>query len=347
MKRHLHHIHIFILIGLLFLALILLLLNYQTEKFLATNPMIFGVSYSPRYAKELLLDPKVTFQNILQNLKVRHIRLSAYWDEIEPNQDQFDFQDLDWYIDQASQHKTQAILTIGYKLPRWPECRTPAWLDPKRHPVLPKAGYSFISGSLLRERQLNMLSAVINHYKNNPTISAFQLENEPILNFGDCPKVDREFLSREVRFVREKTKKPIMITDSGELRFWRTPMQLSDIFGTTLYRVVDTPWFGPFQYPLRPWFYRTKSALVRKFFAPQNQKTVISELQAEPWATESLIQIPIDEQIKRFSLDQFRETVTFARKTGFSEAYFWGAEWWYYLAAQGHPEYLEYAKTLF
>ena len=180
----------------------------------------------------------------------------------------------------------------------------------------------------------------------NPIINIFKIrkifKNSDIIHAVDI--WPNGFYARLISF---GLKKPIIITDSGELRPWRTPMQLSDIFGTTLYRVIDNPWLGPFQYPLRPWFYRTKSDLIRKVFAPQNQKTIISEFQAEPWAMQPLTEIPIKEQLSKFPISRLQETVDFARKTGFPEAYFWGVEWWYYLAKNDHPEYLNYAKTLF
>lgn len=332
--KHIHRNHIIILLSLIFLALIFLFFNYNADRILSSKAVSFGVSYSPRYTKELGLDPKSTFQDILANLKVKNIRLSAYWDEIEPQKDRFDFSDLDWYLKEAEKHQAHVILALGYKLPRWPECRAPKWIYQE-------------DLKLLRERQLIMVGVVIDHFNSSSTIDAWQIENEPIFEFGDCPKVDREFLKQEVVFVRSKTKKPIIITDAGELRPWRSPMQLSDIFGTTLYRVVEAPLLGQFQYPFRPYIYRIRSDLVRKIFAPNNQKTIISELQAEGWANEPLKYIPIEEQIKNFSLDQFRENVSFARKTGFSEAYLWGVEWWYYLAANAHPEYINFAKGLF
>ena len=339
MRKHLHHLHIIILTGIILLVFILILINMENERLSLSQNTTFGVSFTPSYAKDLGLDPKETYNSLLTELNVKNLRLSAHWDGIEPIKDSFNFRDLDWYIDQASQNHAQVILAIGYKLPRWPECRKPDWLK-SRHP-------EFISGSFLRERQLLMLEKVIEHYEDNPTITSFQLENEPLLEFGECPKIDRDFFKKEVEFVRNKKDKPIIITDSGELRPWVTPMKLSDIFGTTLYRVVATPWIGPFQYPFRPWMYRVKSELIRKIFAKENQKTIISELQAEPWAMQSLTEIPIETQLEHFSLEKLKENVDFARRTGFSESYLWGVEWWFYLKENNHPEYLEFAKSLF
>ncbi|MBI4036791.1 cellulase family glycosylhydrolase [Candidatus Daviesbacteria bacterium] len=332
-----HKIHILILIILIILASIFVISNLQTDRENSHRPVTYGISFDPTYAKYLGLDPKSTYQSILKDLSIKNIRLSALWDRIEPLDSAqgkpFYFEELDWYVSKATQNKAQVILAIGFKLPRWPECRVPRWLETRNEE--------------LRTRQLIMLKAVIEYYEKNPTIVAWQLENEPLLEFGVCPKPDRQFLQKEVEFVRSKTSKPIIISDSGELRPWVTPMKLSDIFGTTLYRIVETPIIGQFYYPLRPWFYRIKSDLVRKFFAPQNQKTIIVELQTETWSNRPLSQTPVDEQIQNFTLQQFKDTIDFARKTGFSEIYLWGVEWWYYLLQNGHPEYLQYAKSLF
>lgn len=340
MKKRIHRLHVIILLSLVTIAIILLTTNFILEKNYSNQPTTFGISYSPRYAKELGLNEKATYQSILSDLKTKVVRLNAYWDEIELQKDQFNFDELDWLVDEAAKHKAQVILAIGYKLPRWPECRAPSWLEYNDYK-------SYKNYNYLRERQLLMLRAVIEHFEKNPTISAWQVENEPLLKFGLCPQPDRDFLQKEVAYINSQTKKPIMVTDSGELRLWITPMKLSDIFGTTLYRKVDDPIFGEIFYPLPPWFYRLKSDLVRKFFAPNNQQTIVSELQAEVWAAKPLNEIPLQEQLNHYSLDQFKQTISFAKRTGFRQVYLWGVEWWYYLASHGHLEYLEYAKGLF
>lgn len=332
--KNIHSKHIYILLGLILLALVFLFLNYQADKTASNKAVAFGVSYSPRYAKDLGLDPKQTYSSILDDLNVKYIRLSAYWDEIEPKENQFEFSDLDWYVSEANKRQAQVILAIGYKLPRWPECRAPRWLDQRNL-------------SWLRERQLLLIDQIITHFNQSPNISAWQLENEPFFNFGVCPPVDSHFFQDEVKFVKAKTQKPIIVTDTGELSFWIEAMQRGDIFGTTLYRVVEAPIIGEFHYPVRPYLYRIRSDLSRSIFARNNQGTIISELQAEGWAAKPLKTIDVETQIKTFSLSQFMENVGFARKTGFSEAYLWGVEWWYYLNTLGHPEYLKYAKTLF
>lgn len=324
-----HKIHILILLILVILVSIFVVSNIQVDQQNLQKQINWGVSYDPTYAKYLELDPKATYLAILSDLSIKSVRLSALWDRLEAQKDNFNFSELDWYVLEAEKHQAKVILAIGYKLPRWPECRAPKWL---KNP---------------QERELNMLEAVISHYDKNSAIWAYQLENEPLLDFGVCPLPDRAFLKKEVTFVRSLTKKPIIISDSGELRPWVTPMKLGDIFGTTLYRVVENPLIGQFTYPLKPWFYRIKSNFVRQFFAPNNQKTIIVELQAETWSNKTLPETPLEVQLTNFPLQQFKDTVTFASKTGFDEIYLWGVEWWYYLAQNNHPEYLEFAKQLF
>lgn len=322
----------FLLPVFIFFGLFYLIDNQYTQNNLK-KPVSFGVSYSPEYAQKLGLDPKVTFDQIINDLKIKKVRLSANWDQIEPKPDKFDFTSIDYFIDQSTKNNIEIILAIGYKLPRWPECRSPQWLDSNDLPYL-------------RQRQLIMLQEVIKHYESNPNIKAWQIENEPLLDFGVCPNPDRKFLETEVELVKNLSKKPVIITDAGEPRIWRTTMALSDIFGTTLYRVVYVPIVGDFQYPLPPWSYPLKSHIIKNLFASKNQETIISELQAEVWTNKFLTQIPIEKQIKSFSLDRLKSNILYARKTGFSQIYLWGVEWWYYLASNNHPEYLDTIKLI-
>lgn len=330
------HIKIYLLIGLISLVFLFYFAAKTYDNIYHSVPVTYGITYSPGYASALGLNPKETYQRMFKDLSIKKIRLSAYWNEIEPNPEEFDFTDLDFYINEAKKNNADVLLAIGYKLPRWPECRVPDWL--KGAPIKKR-----------QDEQLKMSSMVIDYYtKINPksNIKAFQIENEPLLPFGTCDPVDEKFFKEEVAYVRSKTNMSIIITDSGELSSWIIPMQLSDYFGTTMYRVVTNPIIGAIPYPIQPWYYRIKSNLVRKFFAPNNKGTINVELQTEPWAEIFIADIPIDKQIKLLSLQDFKNNVNFAKKTGFSEIYLWGVEWWYWIADRGYPEYLQYAKSL-
>ncbi len=325
---------ILVLLALLILVILMVLNNHLTERENSLKPTQFGVSFSPTYASNLGLDPKEVYQAILTDLNIKNLRLNAYWSEIETAPNQFDFSSVEYYLNQARQHQAKVILAVGYKLPRWPECFAPYWIN-----------YQDIN--VLRKKQLIMLEKVIAHFENNETIVAWQVENEPLLQFGICPPPDADFLKKEIALVRSLTKKPIIITDSGELSTWILPMQLSDIFGTTLYRLVSVPLLGSMEYPLQPWSYSLRSSLVRKILASHNQKTIITELQAEPWTNKFLTEVPLEQQVQAFTPQQLQNHINYARRVGFEEIYLWGVEWWYYMKVHGYPQYwLEVKKSI-
>lgn len=333
--REIEHIKIYLLLGLIFLSLLFYLTTKIYDRINHTFPVAIGVSFSPSYASALGLNPQQTYRQMFKDLKISRIRLPAYWDEIETKQNQFDFTNLDFYVNTATQNNSKIILAIGYKLPRWPECRIPKWMESSATNI-----------KYRQERQLLMLARVVEHYENNPLITAWQVENEPLLSFGTCDPPDESFLRKEVAFVRSISHKPVILTDSGELSSWITPMQLSDYFGTTMYRTVYNPIVGTIPYPLQPWYYRLKSDAVRILLAPQNKATINVELQAEPWAQIFIADIPISTQLEHFTLQDFKDNVNFAKKVGTPEIYLWGVEWWYWVRTQGHPEFLDYAKTI-
>ena len=265
------------------------------------------------------------------------MRLPAYWDVLQADESNDDYSGVDFMLTEAGRRQAKVILVLGARQPRWPECHIPDWA--KKLNIKDR-----------QEKTLQFITKVVERYKNNPAVWAWQVENEPLLSsFGEgCDPPDQDFLKTEVELVRKLNNKPIIITASGELESWMIPMKLSDIFGTTLYRKVHDPLFGYVTYPLPPYFYNLKSTIVRAILAKNNQKTIITELQVEPWSpTNNLVGTPIQKQVLLFPLDQFKDNVNFAQKTGFDEIYLWGVEWWYWMAKQGHPEYLDYAKTLF
>jgi hypothetical protein len=296
---------------------------------------VYGVSFSPKYAKELGLDWKKSYQEILRDLEIKRLRVPTYWDQLEPVDGKLDFSETDYMMNEAKKHQTSVILAVGIKQPRWPECHQPDWaanLDKEQR----------------KQRLLKFVKAVVERYKDHPSLDLWQVENEPFFKFGtECDILDKKLLKEEVELVRSTDPNhQIMVTDSGEaMKLPITSMGLSDIFGTTLYRTVYAPKFGYFEYPLLPGFYQLKSQLTH-LFAPNNAKTIISELQAEPWSTKPLIETPLEEQLRLFPVEKLTNNLEFAKLTGFDTIYLWGAEWWYYMSKTGHPEYWEEVKRL-
>lgn len=322
-----------------FLVIMIILLGEEVFERVYKYPekIEYGVSFSPSFAQYLNLDWQKTYIEILDDLEVKNIRIPGYWSIIEKEQNKDDFSKLDFMVSEAEKRGVEAILVLGVRQPRWPECHIPAWAKS-------------LSVGERQEKILQFINKVVQRYKLSQAVKFWQVENEPLLSsFGKgCDAPDKKFLISEVDLVKSMDTRPIIVTDSGELGFWVTAMRLSDIFGTTLYRTVYNPIFGYSRYPILPYLYNIKSSLVKKLTSSASKRTIIIELQSEPWFINGeLLSMSISEQLKLFPVHKLKDNVDFAQKTGFDEMYLWGVEWWYFMAQNGHPEYLQYAKTLF
>ncbi|MFH0906675.1 MAG: cellulase family glycosylhydrolase [bacterium] len=309
---------LFILIAILCLAIFIIYLIIENPRN-DSSDVNFGVTFSQVFTEDMGLDWQKTYLSILDDLGVNKIRLIAYWPRIEPEQGKYSFKDLDWQVDQAGKRGVEIILAMGRKVPRWPECHIPNWANN-------------LSEQDQQEKILSMFTEIVNHYQGNDAIKILQIENEPFLKgFGICPKLDKDFLDKEIALVRELDfdRRPIMVTASGELSSWIKPAIRADAFGTTLYRIVWNKRFGYLKYPLPPIFYQARAKIVK--WVTQIDKMVIIELQAEPWGPVLIYKAGAEENSKSMDLEKFKGIIDYTYKTGFDEAYFWGVEWWYWL----------------
>lgn len=323
---------------IIFTFLLLLLGGYFfsfTLDFSQGKKPVYGVTFSKKYALDLELDWQKTYLAILSDLKVSSIRLIAYWDEIEKQQDTFDFADLDWQVGQAANRGVSITLVVGRRAPRWPECHDPTWLE-KLAPLA------------VQQQQLEYLKEVVERYKGNSAIKAWQVENEPLFAwFGRCPRPSKKFLKQEIEVVKSIDSRPVIITDSGELNHWQQAASVADILGTTMYRIVWNKKTGFWDYFfIPPAFYHYKASLT-KFFHPNLEKVIVTELQMEPWTMDRrMIELSLEEQELSFDLKRFKDNITYVEKTGFPEVYLWGVEYWYWLKQQDYPEIWQEAKEL-
>ncbi len=314
---------IFIAFGILWLGLV----NYSRN--IPINPVQnieWGVTFSAKFSRQLGLNWQKNFEAIINELKPDKIRLVAYWDEIEKEKNNYNFSDLDWQLKKAEENNTKIILVVGMKVPRWPECHIPDWAK---------------SISIEeREKELQeYLREVVKRYQKYPILEAWQVENEPFLLFGQCPERKKNFLSNEMSLIKSLDKNhPIIVTDSGEFGLWYKAAKSGDIFGTTMYRRVYNKFFGYIDYRLPPGFFILKERLIRFLLGDYDKKFIVIELAAEPWMQKQIYETPISEQFKFFDYNFFKDTISYAKETGFDEYYFWGAEWWYYLKINGYPE---------
>lgn len=292
----------------------------------------WGVTFSKTHAAYLGLDWKQTFLAILDELKVTDIRIPLYWNDIAPHENELRFTDYEWMIVEAEKRDVRVILVLGSRVPRWPECHEPAWLD---------------AISLKDEKRIALISAEVQAFRHFKNISAWQVENEPFFGvFGNCHTITKELLAREIDAVRALDSRPVLVTDSGELSSWLRTSHFGDMFGFTMYRTTWNKWLGYQTFFFRPVTYFRKALIVARL-RPNIKKFIGVELQMEPWLKNSQKKQSIDEQRALFTVRDFRKNLQFARNSGFNEHYLWGVEWWYYLhASQGDSSLWNEAKKL-
>lgn len=285
-----------------------------------TYPVVYGASFSQLYAKEIGLDPHEVYGQIMTDLQPSIIRLGAYWSEIEKEKKQYDFSDLDYYMNEAKNNGVKVTLALGQKVPRWPECFFPSWFEPHEDGA--------------EDAFRAYVTAVVERYKAHEALELWQVENEPFIRFpfGECSAFNESWVMREVALVRSlDSSHPIMVTDSGELGTWVKARKAGDIFGSTLYRVVRTKKGTRVTYDMiPPALYRFKAFVLGVRYP---DKFYISELQAEPWFDDGkhVNDTPLARQFETMDAMRFMKHLDVAERTGASRVYVWGVEWWYWL----------------
>lgn len=331
-------IKIFFIFLIIIIALLAIVFCYF---FVGSAPVsqniTWGVDFSQMQAQALKLDWKDVYTALLDDLGAKNIKLHTQWDWVEGQKNNYYFDDIDWQLSQAEQKNAKIIYVVGMKTGRWPECHIPGWAQ-----------------NLSKEQQqkevLKYIKEVVLRYKNSPSIADWQVENEPLFDFGQCPWYDKDFLEKEVELVRLlDPSRPIIISDSGEQSFWFSAAKIGDIVGITMYRRVwghVTDGFGFYVNSfLTPVTYWRKAEIIKKIF---KKDVICIELQAEPWTATPFYDVSLDEQEKTMNLELFQKNIEYAKASGLDKFYFWGVEWWYWMKEkQNQPQIWNEAKQLF
>lgn len=304
----------FFLVVLVLAVLLLVWINLPIRE--PQGKFAIGTTFSYRYAQDIGLDWREVYVALLDDLKIKDIRIPVYWDFIEPEEGQYDFADIDWQLSEAQKRGARITLVVGQKVPRWPECYIPSWAQGQQERRV--------------QKQLDMIRVVVERYRGNEVVVRWQVENEPFLAFGICPPLEEELLDKEIALVRNlDPNRPIVVTDSGELSLWVGAARRADIFGTTMYREVYSAKLGHWNYPIGPNFFKLKRYLVSLFTGQEN--FIVAELQGEPWVKGWTVHAPLPVQLESMNAEKLLDNVSFAKKTGMTEIHIWGVEWWYWL----------------
>ncbi|MFH1766756.1 MAG: beta-galactosidase [Patescibacteria group bacterium] len=315
-------------------ALVISIFSTTLYSWFTPGDLELGVTFSDRYAEELGLDWQETYLAILYDLQVKKIRLPVYWSAVEPIEGQRNFETIDWMMDEAAKHDTEVTLVIGVKVPRWPECFAPDWVEGASRDKQAAAVNSFIAETVTR-------------YKNHPALLRWQIENEALFSFGICESIDPAQLFFKVDTVRVlDPNHPIQLTASGEQSIWLASAIPADVLGVSVYQWAWNPVVGFLPIPVSDMVYATQKKLANPFV----DSVIVSELQAEPWFPSYWDKSDVSKLEVYYSLftaaDLMRH-VSLAERIGVDEAYLWGVEWWYYLKVHGDERLWNLGRSLF
>jgi hypothetical protein len=295
------------------------------------------------------------------------VRLGAYWNRIEPGAGAFDTAELDWQVDAAAAAGKQIVLGVGaLKCFGYPE-----FFVPSNRLGRPLPEHTLIRPGAfpaLLEASVEFVTRIVERYRGNPSIVAWQIEHEAVdpLGVEHSWRLSTAFVAREVDAVRQADPgRPILMNGflpaSVPVRlsqWWQTrdqgdslrvAQELADIVGIDYYPRHALIGLGGRTLYLdggrSPWYQARRRALFA-WARASGRRLLISEGQAEPWEAVTtppnppgqwMFSCPPEQLIRTYNQCQ-----TWARVAGITlDAYlFWGAEYWLLRAQSGDPTYL-------
>lgn len=302
-----------------------------------SKPLVWGTSFIPAYAESLGLEPRQTMDALINDLGVKHFRLVSYWDQLEPSPGTYDFSTLDWQFEKAEAADAKISLSLGLRQPRWPECHMPSWAVD-------------MQASQWQPRLNTFIKAVVERYKDSPSLESYQLENEYFLQgFGICTNFERERLVEEFNIVKQTDPNhPVIISRSNNAQGIPVGNPIPDEYGVSIYKRVWSPPINRYmEYPFPAWYYGFLAGAQK---IVHGKDTIIHELQAEAWPPhgQGMMQTSLEEQNKSFNAARFEDRIAYGEATGMREIYLWGSEYWYYrLVKLDDPSLWNVAKQVF
>lgn len=312
--------------------------------------MKIGTTFDIDQAESLNLDWKETLERII-DLKLEPLRIGIKWSRVERQRDKYNWSDYDHIFSHLAEENIEAILSIGIKVPRWPEFYIPEWLEAPT-----KKLYQFsLNDKQLVRRLFDFEKLVLDRYGKYKNIKLIQVENEPFILAGDYKRrIARNFLKKEVRLIRQLTKIPILQTMQalpttgiiGEFLskgYWHKKFQidLTDVVGFHVYPIFEQTVFGNFSKTFKAGFFAKKYLHHMIKFVLENQKELLcTELQAEPWESGGF-NLQDAWHHKTINPDQVSGYIDWLEELGIGKILLWGIEFHIASEAQGNKVWIE------
>jgi hypothetical protein len=271
---------------------------------------------------------------LLSGLGAKHVRMSVEWSEVEPQPGVYDFSLVDALLATAQAHGAKVLLSVGMKAQRHPEYYLPQWITDSND-LPPDTVVSEVPA--IREAALAMATAVVQHVAPSPAIEAWTVENEPYLASARASHwtLDRDYILALMQIIRanDPQARPRILNDGGHFSWatdWNATIADADIGGVSIYPYRNWKILGHRIYlpllelgPVAPNYpARAKAA------EAAGKQLWITELQAEPWAVPDIRLFDPQHPPRDLTPAHFAQNLVYARKSGATRVYLWGAEWW-------------------
>ena len=323
-------------------------------------PVQVGTSFNPLHATYLGLDWKDAYQR-LEAMHFKVIRLSAYWSQVDGE----GYEQLDWLLNESRASGQPVVLSVGMKGLGWPEYYIPDWVQPK---VADGADVS--QDPTLRAETLDFVTTTVSRYRDNPTVVAWQVENEPLNPAGPHRwYIGKELLAEEVSAVKANDQRPVIVSAFGHFNmlFDRTSnrsgfdfkallgfesdtaeaqslnvLSKGDILGLDAYTEIGYNFLGQVGVSHAGSDWAAKAGHWRGVSAKQGKAAWITESQAEPWEASITTYGDPKSTVAEDITSRFKQI----RAQGFGTILLWGAEYWLWRADNGDPSWLEAVQGL-
>jgi hypothetical protein len=238
------------------------------------------------------------------------------------------------------------------KAQRHPEYYVPGWAsnglelpddaDPAAYPQL-------------RVPALAMVTEVVRHTASSPAIDAWQAENEPFIPSGRAGywRLGREYVQQVIAEIRanDPLGRPVAENQDDHILFrqrWRYSLQDSDIVAMSVFPFRPTTVLAwDFVMDILQWGWLAPNYPDHaRETRGEGKRYWLTEMQAEPWADPDVRLYGPRNLPPDFPPPNLAKNLQYARRSGASRVYLWGAEWWLYERAhQGDGRYWEIAQA--